>query len=529
MKKLILILILFPIIGFGQNELNDFKYLKIEIENLNSNEKDFNKFIFSNVLNTIESHGIKTTLYGNVNHLELLNKKIAYSSGAFEIDLPRDVKNNDCLVVTCLVKCSEKNRNKKAEHSIHLDFIDCNGNIVFSSSGRNSKSNWKGDYKISIQNAFNFLNNFNYSYDETSKNKYSNISIQNKNDSIAFHFEDSLRSYFDINGTEHIEGIWQFFGQGSNQSKNKSYKIAIVKTKFRYNAYMLDYRDGFQPFDLRASIETTSDDNLLAIDWKINNDRSKLIKGYIKQNNKIEFQVLSLWTQDVLHKVYPNDNKRSSVRKNNSNWTGNGSGIIISRSGYIVTNYHVIENSNEIEIEFILNGEIQKLNAEVISSDKINDLGIIKIDDNNFKSLKNLSYNFKIETSDVGTKVYAFGYPMALSIMGKEMKVTDGIISAKTGFNGDITRYQITAPIQGGNSGGPLFDDKGNLIAINSSKIRNDIADNVGYSIKSSYVLNLIDVLPNSIELPSSKKLYSMSLTDQIKEISKYVVLVKVK
>ena len=50
MKKLILILILFPIIGFGQNELNDFKYLKIEIENLNSNEKDFNKFIFSNVL-----------------------------------------------------------------------------------------------------------------------------------------------------------------------------------------------------------------------------------------------------------------------------------------------------------------------------------------------------------------------------------------------------------------------------------------------------------------------------------------------
>ena len=53
---------------------------------------------------------------------------------------------------------------------------------------------------------------------------------------------------------------------------------------------------------------------------------------------------------------------------------------------------------------------------------------------------------------------------MALSAMGKEIKVTDGIINSKSGFQGDITTYQISAPIQGGNSGGPLFDDKGNFI-----------------------------------------------------------------
>ena len=118
---------------------------------------------------------------------------------------------------------------------------------------------------------------------------------------------------------------------------------------------------------------------------------------------------------------------------------------------------------------------------------------------------------------------------MALSIMGKEIKITDGIISAKSGYDGDITTYQITAPIQGGNSGGPLFDENANFIGINSSGINKKIADNVGYSIKSNYVLNLIDVLPNSIDLPSSKKLESRPLTDQIKEISKYVVLIKVK
>ena len=97
------------------------------------------------------------------------------------------------------------------------------------------------------------------------------------------------------------------------------------------------------------------------------------------------------------------------------------------------------------------------------------------------------------------------------------------------GYDGDITKYQISAPIQGGNSGGPLFDDKGNLIGINAAKLNVKVADNVSYSIKTSYVLNLIDNLPKSIDLPSNNKLASLPLTEQIKEITKYVVLIKVK
>ena len=199
-------------------------------------------------------------------------------------------------------------------------------------------------------------------------------------------------------------------------------------------------------------------------------------------------------------------------------WAGNGSGVIISKSGYIITNHHVIDDADDIEVEFILNDEVQKFNAEVVQFDKTNDLAIVKIVDVNFDGVGELPYNFKTRSSDVGTKVFAFGYPMALSIMGKEIKVTDGMISSKTGFDGDITTYQITAPIQAGNSGGPLFDEKGNLIGINSSGLRLDVADNVAYSIKTNYILNLIDI-----------KLETLPLTEQIKEISKYVVLIKVK
>jgi S1-C subfamily serine protease len=95
----------------------------------------------------------------------------------------------------------------------------------------------------------------------------------------------------------------------------------------------------------------------------------------------------------------------------------------------------------------------------------------------------------------------------------------------------DITSYQIQVPIQPGNSGGPLFDFKGNLIGITSSGINRELnlTENVNYAIKSSYLLSLVDVLPEIISLPSSTQLASKKLTEQIKVLSDYVVLIKVK
>lgn len=258
------------------------------------------------------------------------------------------------------------------------------------------------------------------------------------------------------------------------------------------------------------------------------NHRNSEIKDALRQHIPHIVNVLTDYANSI--KILNIQNEIGTEKlKPTGEWAGNGSGLIISKSGYIVTNHHVIEDADDIEVEFIVDGEVQKFNAEIVQSDKVNDLAIIKIFDMNFDGLDNLPYNFKTRSSDVGTKVYAYGYPMALSLMGKEIKVTDGIISSKSGFGGDITSYQISAPIQSGNSGGPLFDSKGNFIGINSAGLSKDVADNVGYTIKSSYVLNLIDVLPKSIDLPSSTKLQSLPLTEQIKEISKYVVLVKVK
>ena len=333
--------------------------------------------------------------------------------------------------------------------------------------------------------------------------------------------EQAIRDFFDKNGTEHIEGIWESNG-GTN------YRLSVIKDDYKYKAYVIEKQGSFSPGTYKASFETAASEDILTINWLMGNKSKKKTVGIAKNNALIEFSLGS--TKMLMYRIYPKfDKNNKQKRVKNGEWAGNGSGIIISKSGYIITNHHVIDDADDIEVEFILDDEVQKFNAEIVQSDKVNDLAIIKIVDVNFDGVKELPYNFKTRSSDVGTQVYAFGYPMALSIMGKEIKVTDGIISSKTGFDGDITSYQISAPIQAGNSGGPLFDDKGNLIGINSSGIRKDLADNVGYAIKTSYVLNLIDILPQSIELPTNKKLASLPLTEQIKEISKYVVLIKVK
>ncbi len=209
-----------------------------------------------------------------------------------------------------------------------------------------------------------------------------------------------------------------------------------------------------------------------------------------------------------------------------SEYTSSGSGIALTANGIIITNHHVIDNAQKIDV-FIkrING-VKKYNAKVLVSDKQNDLTLLKVDDATFTNLSALPYAVKTSILDVGTSVFALGYPMS-STLGEELKVTDGIISSKTGYQGDIVTYQISAPIQPGNSGGPLFDKQGYLVGITNAGVPD--AQNVGYAIKASYLRNLVDVSPVPFVLPSHNAISGLSFTEKIKKISPYVVLIKVK
>lgn len=210
-------------------------------------------------------------------------------------------------------------------------------------------------------------------------------------------------------------------------------------------------------------------------------------------------------------------------------WKSNGSGFFISTDGYIATNYHVIENASYIDIEFTQNGKLLNFEAEVIEVDKKNDLAILKLKSDSFINFKTIPYIFETKLVDVGTSVFALGYPKALTGMGTEIKFTDGKVSSKTGYDGDVSTYQTSAPTQPGNSGGPLFDYEGNLIGINTSKFVSEQVENVSYSVKSNLLKNLIDILPSKIILPNDESIKSKDLTEKISILSNYVVLIKVR
>ena len=173
---------------------------------------------------------------------------------------------------------------------------------------------------------------------------------------------------------------------------------------------------------------------------------------------------------------------------------GFGSGFIISKNGYILTCYHVIQGSGAVKVKF---GE-NLLPAKVIIADRINDLALLKISG----SFPALAFSSE-RVAAMGQEVFTIGYPNPI-MQGLNKKLTKGSINSLTGFQDDIRLYQISIPVQPGNSGGPLLDMSGNIIGVivamldakTAFKISGSIPQNVNYAVKSSYAQAMLDTFP---------------------------------
>jgi S1-C subfamily serine protease len=230
------------------------------------------------------------------------------------------------------------------------------------------------------------------------------------------------------------------------------------------------------------------------------------------------------WGKDICIKLYPTFNNNNTVQSSNITKISSGSGFGISSNGVIVTNYHVIEGFKTIKVRGI-NADFSKTyNAKVLVSDKNNDLALIQIEDLSFNLLGEIPFTIKTNNAGVGENIFVLGYPLRAT-MGDEIKLTNGIVSSRTGFQGDITTYQITAPVQPGNSGGPLFDSQGNLIGIINAK--HDRAENASYAVKTSYLANMIDLLSSPPKLQTINSLTGKTLTQQVEMVKKFVFIIE--
>ncbi|MFZ6778081.1 ABC transporter substrate-binding protein [Undibacterium sp. Ji83W] len=169
---------------------------------------------------------------------------------------------------------------------------------------------------------------------------------------------------------------------------------------------------------------------------------------------------------------------------------GTATAFAISKNGHLATNFHVINGMSEI---IVFDRDKKAYPAKVIASDRENDLAILSID-------KTTIPLFLENTQRIrkGSEVSAMGFPN-VDLQGYEAKFTNGTITAESGSNGDVRFFQISAPIQPGNSGGPLLDSRGSVIGIVTSKLNDKltlmdgvVAQNVNYAVKVPYLLAMI-------------------------------------
>ena len=204
-----------------------------------------------------------------------------------------------------------------------------------------------------------------------------------------------------------------------------------------------------------------------------------------------------------------------------SEWSGTGWAL---NKGYVVTNHHVANNARTIVLKFMQGDELMEYSGETVLMDEQHDLAIIKINDPKFKEFGTIPYAVKTELADVGENVFVLGYPL-ITTMGDEIKLTTGIVSSHSGFEGNKSQYQISAPVQPGNSGGPLFDDNGNVVGIVNAKHTG--AENVSYAVKATHLQDLVSQLPDEAGvLPSNNSISSLNLPQKVKKIKGLVCFV---
>lgn len=304
-------------------------------------------------------------------------------------------------------------------------------------------------------------------------------------------------------------------------------KLACVKNG---NEYYLIYlsspsnypgRNLWQIGDIKAKLRNTAA-GLMKAEWY--NSAKGSLTMYVAFDG-VSMVATDTKSEEIKYlKTYPtsSSNVGGSNTNQGSSWTGTGFAL---KNGYIVTNNHVVDGASSIIVQGI-NGTSVEYKAEVVAVDKNNDLALIRINDYRFNGFGSIPYSIKETLCDVGSDVFVLGYPLT-SYMGEEIKLTNGIISSRSGYQGDITTYQISAPVQPGNSGGPMFDKNGNVVGIVNAGIPG--AENVGYAIKTSYLFNLINTSVSNAIIPRNNTISTMSLSEKVKVLRNYTFYIKCK
>jgi uncharacterized protein len=223
----------------------------------------------------------------------------------------------------------------------------------------------------------------------------------------------------------------------------------------------------------------------------------------------------------------PGESTRPSTQPEQQSQLQTGTGFVVSREGHVLTNYHVIQGCTKIVCH--LGGKPTLLS--LAQTDAKNDLALLKLDNPGPPPLK-----FRDGKSiRSGDGIVVVGYPLQ-DFLANQAHVTTGTVSAMAGPGNDTRILQITAPVQPGNSGGPLLDTAGNVVvivlakldAIKTAQLTGDLPQNVNFAINAAVARLFLDT--NGVEYESAsstKKLEAAEIGDLAKKATLLIVCSK--
>jgi S1-C subfamily serine protease len=299
----------------------------------------------------------------------------------------------------------------------------------------------------------------------------------------------------------HVEGIWS--------DTQDQYRLAVMPAPegigADYVAVVLRSNSPlWQPGEIKAEIRSTASPDIFTCTYFMANkkpggttltlDHDSVLRGSVA-TPKGPFDL-------ILMRVWP-EIAKETASATAAKSGASGTGFLLSRSGLLATNWHVVADVKNISVAFP--GWNGSASAEVVIRDVVNDLAVLRVTDPAKLAPTCAELPFQLASSNgvkLGERVSTIGYPLT-SMLGSNPKFSEGVVSSKTGWQDDPRSLQISAQVQPGSSG-TLFDVDGNIVGVVVATLdagrvyqaASALPQNVNFAIKADYLLNLLTMLP---------------------------------
>ena len=354
---------------------------------------------------------------------------------------------------------------------------------------------------------------------------WKNIYAKNANSTRQTNYtEQSLREHWDESVFSPIEGIYQCTKVSGETKMSRSMRLGIMYNKetSAYDAIVINAHDFWSVGEVIGELVPAEREGLFKANYWLNRNKVPVESLLFAAFNGTGMAIATDKARAEFVKLYP---VGYYAAPHTAKWSGTGWAI---GNGYLVTNNHVAEGAGSIGVYGVQGNFNVSYSAEVVSTDKVNDIAILKINDSRFQGYGTIPYGVSARVADVGEDVFVLGFPLGKDL-GDEIKLTNGIINSRTGVDKYHNCYQIQAPITNGNSGGPMFDSKGNVIGIVVGGLNKELnlAENVGYAIKTSYLKILIESASLPISFSDNNSISNLSLPEKVKRVKNFVFYIE--